>query len=163
MRLGHFPLPHISVFFLLLLLSGQLNFLCHARSVNREAKTSKSEEHSAPSMGYFPKKNPFQEHDDDFSPIYGVSKRLVPQGPNPLHNWSDSPFSRSSQDPILSIYVSAKYIPQFRILRLFPYFFPFEEERSSSCSLGNCRSINVFYCRVAKMISSFQSSPSSLK
>lgn len=28
-------------------------------------------------------------HDkDDFDSIYGVSKKLVPQGPNPLHNWS---------------------------------------------------------------------------
>ncbi|KAJ8512233.1 hypothetical protein OPV22_002667 [Ensete ventricosum] len=87
MRLQHFPLPHMVFFLLLLLLvAGQLASLNHARTVSREVEEQKSE-HSAPSMGQFPKISPSQEHDDDeFSQTYGVSKRLVPQGPNPLHN-----------------------------------------------------------------------------
>ncbi|THU73371.1 hypothetical protein C4D60_Mb04t22130 [Musa balbisiana] len=95
MRLQHFPLPHMVFFLLLLLLllvAGQLAGLNHARTVSREVEKQKSER-SAPSwtMGQFPKISPSQEHDDagdddEFSQTYGVSKRLVPQGPNPLHN-----------------------------------------------------------------------------
>lgn len=31
-------------------------------------------------------------HDQIVDPRYGVEKRLVPTGPNPLHNWWSSPF-----------------------------------------------------------------------
>ncbi|CAD5174794.1 unnamed protein product [Musa acuminata subsp. malaccensis] len=82
------------VFFLLLLLpllvAGQLAGLNHARTVSREVEKQKSERSAPSSMGQFPKISPSQEHDDagddEFSQTYGVSKRLVPQGPNPLHN-----------------------------------------------------------------------------
>ncbi|CAL9044886.1 unnamed protein product [Musa banksii] len=38
-------------------------------------------------MAFFPGISPSQELEDhEFSLIHGVSKRLVPQGPNPLHN-----------------------------------------------------------------------------
>ncbi|CAL9051758.1 unnamed protein product [Musa banksii] len=61
--------------------------LNHARTVSREVEKQKSERSAPSSMGQFPKISPSQEHhDDEFSQTYGVSKRLVPQGPNPLHN-----------------------------------------------------------------------------
>lgn len=84
MRLNNF----ILFLLLLLLVAGQLNTLSHARSVSRES------EYSAPAMAYFRKISPSQElgggggGGDEFSSssIYGASKRMVPQGPNPLHN-----------------------------------------------------------------------------
>ncbi|CAL9086915.1 unnamed protein product [Musa textilis] len=92
MRLQHFPLPHMVFFLLLLLLvAGQLASPNHARTVSRDVEKQKSERSAPSSMGQLPKISPSQEHDDagdddEFSQTYGVSKRLVPQGPNPLHN-----------------------------------------------------------------------------
>ncbi|PKU64567.1 CLAVATA3/ESR (CLE)-related protein 12 [Dendrobium catenatum] len=42
---------------------------------------------SSPSTGYFSQTfSKDKEEEDDLDPLYGVSKRFVPQGPNPLHN-----------------------------------------------------------------------------
>jgi len=70
-------------FLLVLLLVGQLPTFSHGgRIVERKWRGD-----SLPSMGYYTKIAPSQENDeDDVDPMYGVSKRLVPQGPNPLHN-----------------------------------------------------------------------------
>ncbi|CAL9752295.1 unnamed protein product [Musa acuminata subsp. burmannicoides] len=67
----------------------ELTSLGHARTAMREAKRWKDEYSTPSSMGYFPRISPSAEHDEEeeeFSSVYGVSKRLVPQGPNPLHN-----------------------------------------------------------------------------
>ncbi|KAH7663090.1 hypothetical protein IHE45_14G030200 [Dioscorea alata] len=40
--------------------------------------------YSSPSMSFSPSSS--FNGDDPVHPLYGVSKRLVPQGPNPLHN-----------------------------------------------------------------------------
>ncbi|KAG6528244.1 hypothetical protein ZIOFF_010395 [Zingiber officinale] len=87
MRLQDHSWSCLVSFLLLLLATGQLNALGHARTVNREVERWKSK-YSAPPMGYFSNRSPpsKQDEQDDFSPIYGVSKRFVPQGPNPLHN-----------------------------------------------------------------------------
>lgn len=82
------PSPRLVIFLLLLLAAGpgQLNILLgHARTVDKwKSKYTASPE------GYFSSRSPPRKHneDNDFSPIYGVSKRLVPRGPNPLHNRS---------------------------------------------------------------------------
>ncbi|THU65635.1 hypothetical protein C4D60_Mb05t05700 [Musa balbisiana] len=70
----------------------ELTSLGHARTAMREADRWKNEYSTPSSMGYFPRISPSAEHDEEekeeeeFSSVYGVSKRLVPQGPNPLHN-----------------------------------------------------------------------------
>ncbi|URE04835.1 hypothetical protein MUK42_21237 [Musa troglodytarum] len=89
MRLHNFPLRRMILFLLLLLVAGQLTSLGHARTAMREAERWKNEYPTPSSMGYFPRISPSAEHDEEeeeFSSVYGVSKRLVPQGPNPLHN-----------------------------------------------------------------------------
>ncbi|KAJ8506271.1 hypothetical protein OPV22_007157 [Ensete ventricosum] len=87
MRLQNLPLPHMILFLLLLLLLVRLG---HARTAMREAERWKNEYSTPSSVGYFPRISPSPEHGEDeeeeFSSVYGVSKRLVPQGPNPLHN-----------------------------------------------------------------------------
>lgn len=76
------------VFFLLLLVvSLTLTGLSHARSLSREVGRWKSSQNTVKtSMHLFPRISPSPEPDDDFSSSYGASKRMVPQGPNPLHN-----------------------------------------------------------------------------
>ncbi|CAL9176151.1 unnamed protein product [Musa hybrid cultivar] len=68
----------------------ELTSLGHARTAMRGAERWKNEYSTPSSMGYFPRISPSAEHDEEeeeeFSSVYGVSKRLVPQGPNPLHN-----------------------------------------------------------------------------
>ncbi|URD89716.1 hypothetical protein MUK42_27403 [Musa troglodytarum] len=85
-------LPRMAFVLLLLLVAGQFASLGRARTVNREVERWKSE-FSTPPIAYFSRISPSQEHGDNdvddgirFRPIHGVSKRLVPQGPNPLHN-----------------------------------------------------------------------------
>ncbi|PKA56494.1 hypothetical protein AXF42_Ash015267 [Apostasia shenzhenica] len=43
---------------------------------------------SGPSTRYFSQTslNGAEKHHENLSPIYGISNRYVPQGPNPLHN-----------------------------------------------------------------------------
>ncbi|KAG6501521.1 hypothetical protein ZIOFF_041402 [Zingiber officinale] len=61
--------------------------LSHARSLSREVGRWKSSKHTVKTyMNHFPRISPSPEPVDDFSSIYGASKRMVPQGPNPLHN-----------------------------------------------------------------------------
>lgn len=49
---------------------------------------------SSPSVSRFRRKRmhypppPLFDEGDEIDPRYGVAKRLVPSGPNPLHNWS---------------------------------------------------------------------------
>ncbi|KAL0920484.1 hypothetical protein M5K25_009623 [Dendrobium thyrsiflorum] len=58
-----------------------LSFSHGRRIMAREVKPS------SPSTGYFSQTySKDKEEEDDLDPLYGVSKRFVPQGPNPLHN-----------------------------------------------------------------------------
>ncbi|WOL07194.1 hypothetical protein Cni_G15932 [Canna indica] len=87
MKLQECPLPHMVVFLLLMLVAGPLSSPSHARIVSRELQTYWKTESSKTSVAYFPRISPSQEPvNDDLSSLSGVSKRMVPQGPNPLHN-----------------------------------------------------------------------------
>ncbi|KAG0454406.1 hypothetical protein HPP92_025710 [Vanilla planifolia] len=58
------------------------------RTMVREAKGKSLEGQSSSSTtSYVSQTLSFNgSKDDDIDPLYGVSKRIVPQGPNPLHN-----------------------------------------------------------------------------
>lgn len=89
MKLKKFYLPSVSLFLLILLAVGQLSTFSHGIRIMKEEVGKSWEGEYSSSTGYFPKISPSQaiNYDgDNFDPIYGVSHRAVPQGPNPLHN-----------------------------------------------------------------------------
>lgn len=92
MKLIKFSLPSISFFLLVLLVVGQLSSFNHGlRIMKNDVDKSRKGEYPS-STCCFSRISPSQvmndDDDDEFGSIYGMSERGVPQGPNPLHNWS---------------------------------------------------------------------------
>ena len=83
MRFQNLPIRSMLFFLLVLLLVGQLPTFSHGgRIMERKWRGE-----SSPSMGYYSNIASSQENGkDEVDPVHGASKRLVPQGPNPLHN-----------------------------------------------------------------------------
>lgn len=63
------------------------HFHCHRRSFSSPPSRNKLQPH------YWCMQDPPSSPELDIDPRYGVEKRLVPSGPNPLHNWSLSFFN----------------------------------------------------------------------
>ncbi|KAG0453321.1 hypothetical protein HPP92_025985 [Vanilla planifolia] len=87
-RIGKLKSEKKSFVLLLLLLNMQILDSALGRTMVREAKGKSLEGQSSSSTtSYVSQTLSFNgSKDDDIDPLYGVSKRIVPQGPNPLHN-----------------------------------------------------------------------------
>ncbi|KAK9145117.1 hypothetical protein Sjap_005020 [Stephania japonica] len=84
-RRDHHRLSLATILILLFVATQLLSCSHSSRSLRQETAEQTDVSSTTSTLSAIPPSRDNNE-DDDIDPLYGVSKRLVPGGPNPLHN-----------------------------------------------------------------------------
>lgn len=142
--------PFIVVIIIIILAISQLSSCRHVHkriSDDQETKQIDTTEIHTKFSWHFPAKAPEESRKEVANPIYGVSYRAVPGGPNPLHNWS---IFLPSCKRIFLQYIVQNFSFLFSIFYIFfCFFFHLSSQR---CVLDTEGKVANLYCSFWRVV-----------